>query len=147
MSFWDASALVPLVLPEALSPLAQRAADADNNICVWWGTIVECHSAIQRRLRIRELSQAASSHAEAKLAEARSNWQETEPSERIRDQAIRYMRRHPLSAADALQLAAAYALAEGDPPSLDFVSLDSLLVEAARRERFRITDLAAGGQQ
>jgi uncharacterized protein len=44
---------------------------------------------------------------------------------------------HPLRAADALQLAAAVVAAERDPPSLEFVSLDDRLLEAASREGFR----------
>lgn len=140
MSFSDASALVPLVFPEALSPQLQREAELHPDITVWWGTAVECYSAIERRLRLRELTRPAAGRAETKLEQARFSWQEIEPSLEIRN-AVLFLRRHALSAADALQLAAAYAFSEGDPPTLEFVSLDSRLVAAARREGFRILDL------
>jgi hypothetical protein len=48
------------------------------------------------------------------------------------------LRVHPLRAADALQLAAATIAAERDPPSLEVVSLDERLNEAATKEGFRL---------
>jgi predicted nucleic acid-binding protein len=44
------------------------------------------------------------------------------------------LRVHPLRAADSLQLAAALAVANGDPGALEFVSLDQRLADAARKE-------------
>jgi uncharacterized protein len=43
---------------------------------------------------------------------------------------------HPLRAADALQLAAAFAAAERRPTSLELVTLDDRLADAARKEGF-----------
>jgi hypothetical protein len=48
------------------------------------------------------------------------------------------LRTHPLRSADSLQLAAAIHAAEGEPQSLEFLSLDDRLNEAASRESFRI---------
>jgi predicted nucleic acid-binding protein len=45
---------------------------------------------------------------------------------------------YPLRAADALQLGAAVVAAEGDPATLDFVTLDRRLANAAEREGFAI---------
>ncbi len=45
---------------------------------------------------------------------------------------------HPLSAADALQLAAGLLWADGRPAHHDFVCLDQRLREAAQREGFRV---------
>jgi predicted nucleic acid-binding protein len=45
---------------------------------------------------------------------------------------------HPLRAADALQLGAAIVAAEGDPSSLELVTLDHRLAEAAQREGFPV---------
>jgi hypothetical protein len=45
---------------------------------------------------------------------------------------------HPLRAADAFQLAAALLWCEEDPSRETFVCLDDRLLEAARREGFRI---------
>jgi predicted nucleic acid-binding protein len=46
--------------------------------------------------------------------------------------AIRFLRVHPLRAADALQLAAAFVAAERRPPSLEMVTLDDRLANAAK---------------
>jgi predicted nucleic acid-binding protein len=45
---------------------------------------------------------------------------------------------HPLRAADALQLGAALFAADGDPQSLELVTLDRRLADAARREGFPV---------
>jgi hypothetical protein len=45
---------------------------------------------------------------------------------------------HPLRAADALQLAAAFAAAERRPASLAIVTLDERLANAARKEGFAV---------
>ena len=138
MSFWDASAIVPLILPESQSLVVQQRLGRDGQVAVWWGTPVECQSAVERKRRTGELSEAAASAAVRKLDGLRLAWQEVEPAEAIREMALRYLRIHPLRAADALQLAAAFAAAEGRPATLEFLSLDERLVDAARREGFRI---------
>ena len=45
---------------------------------------------------------------------------------------------HPLRTADALQLGAALVAADGDPQSLELVTLDRRLADAARREGFPV---------
>jgi len=45
---------------------------------------------------------------------------------------------HELRAADAFQLAAALAAAEGSPSTLELVTLDDRLALAARREGFTV---------
>jgi predicted nucleic acid-binding protein len=52
--------------------------------------------------------------------------------------------RDPLRAADALQLAAAFIAAERRPPSLEVITLDERLADAARKEGFALVDLTAG---
>lgn len=54
----------------------------------------------------------------------------------------RLLRVHPLRAADSLHLAAAIAAAELEPSSLESVSLDARLNDAAAREGFRIVRAA-----
>jgi hypothetical protein len=46
--------------------------------------------------------------------------------------------RHPLRAADACQLAAAWVAAEGQPETLPVVTLDGRLAAAAEREGFPV---------
>jgi predicted nucleic acid-binding protein len=73
-----------------------------------------------------------------------NRWNEIEPNDAIRETAVRFLRVHPLRAADALQLAAAFFAAERRPSSLELVTLDDRLATAARREGFRLVDLASG---
>jgi hypothetical protein len=54
----------------------------------------------------------------------------------VREVARRYLRVHPLRAADALQLAAAFVAAERRPPTLTVVTLDDRLRAAAEKEGF-----------
>jgi len=70
-------------------------------------------------------------------------WHEVEPSELVRENAVRFLRVHSLRAADALQLAAAFVAAERRPTSLQVVTLDERLADAMRKEGFVLIDLAA----
>jgi len=53
---------------------------------------------------------------------------------------------HPLRAADALQLAAAFVAAERQPSSLAVVTLDDRLAVAARKEGFVLIDVPSAGE-
>lgn len=110
--------------------------DTDSEMIVWWGTEVECASAVARLERERIASREATASALERLRDVNSAWQEIEPSEQVRRAASRLVRVHPLRAGDSLQLAAALVACEGDAASLQLVSLDARLVEAAEREGF-----------
>jgi uncharacterized protein len=69
-------------------------------------------------------------------------WHEVELSELVRENAARFLRVHPLRAADALQLAAAFVAAERRPASLQVVTLDERLADAMRKEGFALVDIA-----
>jgi len=137
--FWDASAIVPLLVAEAESGGLLALLDLDPEMFVWWGTPVECTSAISRREREGALSPRDVASALERLRTVASAWQEVLPAEPVRSTARRLLRVHPLRAADALQLAAAIVAAEHDPASLELVSLDDRLSEAAGREGFGLT--------
>ncbi len=70
-------------------------------------------------------------------------WHEIEPSELVRENAVRFLRVHSLRKADALQLAAAFVAAERRPASLQVVTLDDHLADAMRMEGFALVDIAA----
>jgi hypothetical protein len=70
-----------------------------------------------------------------------NSWHEVDPSESVREVAIRFLRVHPLRSADALQLAAAFVAAQRRPASLELVTLDDRLGAAARKEGFAVFDL------
>jgi uncharacterized protein len=104
MKFWDASAIVPLLVGQPATTLLQALASHDPVVLVWWGTEVECASAIARLERDSVFA------------------------------------RHPLRAADALPLAAAFVAAERRPSSLELVTLDDRLAGAARKEGFVLVE-------
>jgi len=67
------------------------------------------------------------------------SWHEIDPSDRVRSQAAVLLRRHPLKAADALQLAAAVDWAGPDPTGRGLVTFDARLAAAAALEGFTVT--------
>ena len=136
MRFWDSSALVPLLVPEAMSRSMQMLYEADSNMVVWWATEIECTSAIARRQRLGQLRETVVTEALVRLNALRAAWHEVEPGEDVREVAKRLVRVHDLRTADGLQLAAALFVAEARPSTLELVSLDDRLLVAARREGF-----------
>ena len=139
MKFWDASAIVPLLISEATTKALQRLAVDDPVMLVWWASEVECASAIARLERDGVLEAQASDQAFDRLRRLAHAWHEIDASDPIRETAVRLLRVHPLRAADAQQLAAAYAAAERRPSSLEVVTLDDRLATAARKEGFVVT--------
>lgn len=138
MKFWDASAVVPLLVAEPPTAALLAMLEQDPLVLVWWGTPVECTSAVARREREGALSPADSARALDRLRSMADGWQEVLPTDAVRATAQRLLRVHPLRSADALQLAAAILGAEHEPSSLDLVCLDDRLADAAHREGFRI---------
>ena len=136
MNFWDASALVALAVDETHSLMLRQVQDVEDSIAVWWGTPVEFASAMARREREGLLQSNEVSEMLAWLDAMAERWYEVQPDGRIRQLARRLLRVHTLRAADALQLAAAIAVAEDDPSRVGFVSFDSRLKLAASREGF-----------
>lgn len=141
MRFWDSSAIVPLLVLEGSSEAAVAALEADPDVVAWWGTPIECASALARREREGDLTADGTSVALSRLDALRSTWAEVQPVDRVRATAVRLLRTHPLRAADALQLASAIAVAEDHPETLPFVTLDEHLADAASREGFTVTQL------
>jgi predicted nucleic acid-binding protein len=140
VKFWDASAIVPLLVAEELTRRLQALAAKDSAMLVWWGSLVECISALARLERDGALDVRAMTLALHRLRQLSGGWHEVDPSDEIREAAARFLRVHPLRAADALQLAAAFAAAERRPASLEIVTLDDRLANAARKEGFAVRD-------
>lgn len=143
MRFWDASAIVPLLVAEPPSHRLRAVLAADPAMSVWWVTQIECVSALVRQERDGNLDPQATTVAFERLREFTEGWVEIDPSDVMREVAARFLRVHPLRAADSLQLAAAFVAAEHRPASLTFVTLDQRLANAARKEGFGVIDLAA----
>src|SRR6266496_3598938 len=141
MKFWDASAIVPLLMTEPTTRTVQALAAKDSAMLVWWATEVECASAIARLHRDGALDESAATEAFDRLKRLASGWHEVDPSDAIREAAVRFLRVHPLRAADALQLAAAFIAAERRPSSLEVVTLDDRLTSAAHKEGFALVEI------
>ncbi|MGH9320781.1 MAG: type II toxin-antitoxin system VapC family toxin [Vicinamibacteria bacterium] len=138
MKFWDASALVPILVDEPPRDTLLDLLERDPILLVWWGTPVECTSAIARREREGKIRAGDATSAIDRLRALGDGWQEVLPSEPLRSTARRLLRSHPLRAADSLQLAAAIIAAEREPATLEFLSLDERLNQAASREGFQL---------
>lgn len=136
MSFWDSSALIPLILDESTSERLRARHELEPMLIVWWGSEVECASAIARCERDGKLDHASAAWASLdRISEA---WVEIPPAPDVRRGAVRVTRTHHLRAGHALQLAAALTASEGMPETLPFVTLDERLADAARREGFPV---------
>ncbi len=135
MRFWDSSALIPLCLEQPRSAHARQMIAHDPEMIVWWGSAIECASAIARLHREERLTAKEERAARAFLNALSASWFEIQPGNSVRDRALRVLRLHPLRTADALQLAAALE-SSGSTPSGVFITYDERLRAAAEREGF-----------
>lgn len=136
MRFWDSSAILPLIIKEDSTARMTRSYSEDPDIVVWWATEVECISAVTRLERTGDVNATAVTDVLKRLSRLKGNWNEVQPVESVRKTAKRLLRVHDLRAADSLQLAAAIEASEGQPDSVDLMTLDDRLSGAARREGF-----------
>jgi predicted nucleic acid-binding protein len=138
MRFWDSSAIIPLFIGQDDSkPLLSLLRD-DPDVVAWWGAQVECASAFNRLLREGLIDQSDFVQLQQRLDTLAASWVETQPTNKLRQRAIRLLRVHPLRAADALQLGAALVASEENPHTLPFVCSDKRLAEAADKEGFPV---------
>ena len=138
MRFWDTSALVPVFIAERETRDARRWFGEDRAVVVWSLTRVELLSAFARRRREEPSAARGLASARRRVLAAWPQWTEVVAVEVVRRHAERLVETHPLRAADALQLAAALVVADQDPSSLTFVTLDRRQAEAAEREGFAV---------
>lgn len=138
MRFWDASAVVPLLVAESSTADLQALLAKDGVMLVWWATPVECASALARLERESALEETSATAAFDRLRQLTGSWHEVDAGDAVRDTAIRFLRVHPLRAADAMQLAAAFIAANRQPATLDLVTLDERVAAAARKEGFNV---------
>lgn len=136
MRFWDSTAVLPLVVNEPESGAMRRLRDADPAIVTWWTTPLECLSALERRRRERGIEPEPLQAVRSRIRELSAEWYAVLPSDTLLEHAERLLRTHPLRTADALQLAAAVAISDARPSTIEFVTLDARLGDAARQEGF-----------
>jgi uncharacterized protein len=133
--FWDTSAILPLLIEQPSTERVLPLIDEVPDVVMWWGTPVECVSAVARLRREDSITADEEARVLALLDEFRATCIEVQPYDMVRKLATRILRMHVLRAADALQLAAALVWA-GVPHGDVIVTLDSRLAHAARLEGF-----------
>jgi len=136
--FWDSSALVALTARDRHLERVEPLANEDRKMAVWWAARVDCASAYRSRVRAGELTARGEAQAAVRLEALARDWVEIQPLAAVRNVAERLVRQHVLSAADALQLAAALDWAGEQRAGLGLVTFDQRLADAARLEGFTV---------
>lgn len=144
MRFWDSSAVVPLIVAQAASSLADSWLSDDPELALWTLTAVELTSALRRLVREGLLAERDANAGEARVDELVQASHLVVNVDVVKSQARRLLRLHSLRAADAMQLGAALEWAAGRPTGRLFVTLDAQLGRAAAREGFRV--IPGGGE-
>jgi len=129
---------VPLLVEESFSFASEALLRADNRLAVWWNTRTEAVSALCRRHRASEITGETFEQANRILERLATYWHEVAPSNGIRQEAEALLKRHPLRAADSLQLAAAIVWAEAGSYNRKLACLDKRLGDAAVAEGFDV---------
>lgn len=132
MKFWDTSAIIPLLVEESTSFQVETIFRGDSSMLVWWGTSIECVSAISRLERENKLSADEITAIFSRLDQLRMTWREIQAGRKVKQIAERILRLHPLRAQDAQQLAA--CILANEDQSIDFVTLDTRLAISAHKE-------------
>ncbi len=136
--FWDGSALIPYLAPEAESGVVASLLKGDRTLVIWWVSPVECVSALERRRREEKIEKAQYDEARRRLEALCRAAFVVQPHPQVRSRAERLLALHSLRAGDALQLAAALVASDERPQAETFVSLDGRLRDAAHREGFKV---------
>lgn len=138
MSFWDSSALISLVLPEQSSFRVANLLPTRSSMALWWATPVECYGALARAKRSGRIAASSFLRGESTLRSLFTHALEIEAWIEVRERAVQLATKHPLRAADALQLAAALEWCSGNSRGESFVCLDDRLRGGAALEGFRV---------
>lgn len=138
MRFWDSSALVPLLIEEKHSDACRIVFRTDSAQIVFCLSRIEILSALWRRYREKLLDEGDIWRAEARLESLANRWTEVHSLTRVREASEVLLRKHPLRAADSLQLGACIAIFGHRRRDREFVVLDDVLAEAAHSEGFNV---------
>ena len=138
MRYWDASALVPLVVAEPASDRVREWLAEDGHIITWVWTCTEIVSAVERRSREGALSRMERREVLGRFDALAGDWDEVTDILAVRSRANALLARHPLRAADAGQLGAAVLVQEQSAEPLTFVCLDQRLSSAAESQGLRV---------
>jgi predicted nucleic acid-binding protein len=134
--FWDASAVIPLIVNESETEYCLKALAEDEEVLVWCQTWVEATSALCRRFREGVLPEHDLRAAKARLTSVLRGAYEVRAIDAVRKRACRLLEVHPLRAADASQLGAGLVACRDEPERLPLMCFDERLRAAALREGF-----------
>jgi len=138
LRYWDASALVPLIVAESDSERVRGWLADDDHVVTWVWTRTEVTSAIERRTREELLSRRQRRELLDRLGTLADGWDEVTDVLAVRSRAEALLARHSLRAADAGQLGAALLVQEQLAGPLTFVCRDQRLLTAADVEGLRL---------
>ena len=138
MRFWDSSALVAIAVAEKATRSVRDLSREDPELAVWILSEVEITSALWRRRRSNELTEAVRAEAQRQMDLTLSDALMVTDVSAVLRRARRLLAAHTLRAADAMQLAAALLACEDEPSRLPLVTVDDRLAEAATREGFMV---------
>ena len=138
MRYWDASALVPLIVAEPINHEMRGRLAEDDRIATWVWSYTEIASAVERRARDGVISRDQRLSVLHRLLLLADSWDEVIDVLAVRSRANSLLARHPLRAADAGQLGAALLLQDQLVTPLTFVCLDRKLSTAASREGLHV---------
>jgi predicted nucleic acid-binding protein len=134
---WDSSSVVPTLVKQKASIRAKELTKTYRMVVSWFAP-VEIRGSIARLLRNAEIAANEQVQALVLLGDLRSDWREIAPGPAMRQKAEDFVERFPLRAADALQLASAWAWCQGHPTGRAFISGDARLLDAARQLGFNV---------
>jgi len=137
--FFDTSAVVAAYAEEERSDRT-RSLLSEGGVAVSRLIEVETVSALARLTREASISEAQRDEAVAAFLADLGGWDVVEVVPDVTAQARALLLRHPLRAADALQLSSALVLQSRlGAPLNAFVAFDLRIVEAARAERLAVS--------
>jgi predicted nucleic acid-binding protein len=134
MRYFDASALAKRYVREKGSVKVRRLLSSDVPATSRY-SVVEIASALARRTREGTLTEADRDHAFAALQEDMTAMLIVELTPEVITRAQALLRRYPLRAGDAVQLASCQHLREELEDEVVLVAFDERLAAAARKER------------
>ena len=138
MRYWDSSALVTLFVEQTATSKIRELYASDAAVVTWTLSEIEMYSALARLDREGAFDNGTFQLAVERLTELWKRVDAVSALDTVKTRARRLLRVHSLGAADALQLGAAFVVAQDDPSLLSFVCLDERLAVAARREGFTV---------
>ena len=135
--FLDTSVLFKLFVREELSEQYLSLLKEDPSVHVSHISWVEFHSALRRRMDLKELTFAQRNEALQRFKRDWNSYSKIRVEEAVLESAARLVTAHSLKTLDSIQLASALELSAQLEEPLMFLTADLTLQAAARREKLR----------